>query len=93
MTDSDFESITAGLRTPGGQLGPAEFEAVMRRQIRHAAQAKLALVGGGVRSAEDTEFMQFGTLKMILLAQVRCLGPRWRRRDADRAGVMLPAQA
>ncbi len=36
-----------------------------------ATQAKLALVGGcGVLSAEDLEFMQFGTLKMILLEQV-----------------------
>jgi hypothetical protein len=69
MTDSDFQSITEGLRNEVGQLGPAEFEAVMRRQIKHVTQAKLALVGR-VRSAEDLEFMQFGALKMVLLEQV-----------------------
>ena len=69
MTDSDFKSITAGICCPGGHLKAAEFDIVMRRQIKQAALAKLALVGG-VRSAEDIEFMQFGTLKMILLEQV-----------------------
>ncbi len=69
MTDSDFQSITEGLCDADGQLGPEEFEAVMRRQIKHVTQAKLALVGG-VRSAEDLEFMQFGALKMVLLEQV-----------------------
>jgi hypothetical protein len=69
MTDSDFQSITEGLLNPDGDLGPVEFEAVMRRQIKHVTQAKLALVGG-MRSAEDLEFMQFGALKMILLEQV-----------------------
>ncbi len=71
MTDSDFQSITAGICGPDGQLKAAEFDTVMRQQIKQAAQAKLALVGG-VRSAEDVEFMQFGTLKMILLEQVLC---------------------
>jgi hypothetical protein len=72
LTDSDFQSITAGLCTPDGQLGPLEFEAVMRRQIKHATQAKLALVGN-MRSPEDLEFMQFGALKMLLLEQVDSL--------------------
>ena len=71
MTDSDFQSITEGLCDSDGQLGPAEFEVVMRRQIKHMTQAKLALVGG-VRSADDLEFMQFGALKMVLLEQVCC---------------------
>jgi hypothetical protein len=69
MTDSDFQSIIAGISCPDGQLGATEFDTVMRQQIKHAAQAKLALVGG-VRSADDIEFMQFGTLKLILLEQV-----------------------
>jgi hypothetical protein len=69
MTDSDFQSITAGISCPDGQLKAEEFDKVMRQQIKQAAQAKLALVGG-VRSAEDIEFMQYGTLKMILLEQV-----------------------
>jgi hypothetical protein len=69
MTDSDFQSITSGLCGPDGTLGPLEFEAVMRRQIKQATQAKLALVGD-VRSPEDLEFMQFGALKMLLLEQV-----------------------
>ena len=69
MTDSDFQSITEGLCQADGQLGPVEFEAVMRRQIKQITQAKLALVGG-IRSTEDLEFMQFGALKMVLLEQV-----------------------
>ena len=69
MTDSDFQSITEGLCNADGQLGPVEFEAVMRRQIKQVTRAKLALVGG-MRSAEDLEFMQFGALKMVLLEQV-----------------------
>ncbi len=69
MTDSDFQSITSGLCSPDGQLGPLEFEAVMRRQIKQATQAKLALMGG-MRSPEDVEFMHFGALKMVLLEQV-----------------------
>jgi phosphoribosylformimino-5-aminoimidazole carboxamide ribonucleotide (ProFAR) isomerase len=69
MTDSDFQSITEGLCNSDGQLGPVEFEAVMKRQIKQVTQAKLALVGG-IRSAEDLEFMQFGALKMVLLEQV-----------------------
>ena len=71
MTDSDFQSITAGICGPDGHLKAVEFDKVMRQQIKQAAQAKLALVGG-VRSTEDIEFMQFGTLKMILLEQVLC---------------------
>jgi hypothetical protein len=70
LTDSDFQSITKGLCKTDGELGPVEFEAVMRRQIKQVIQAKLALVGG-LRSAEDLEFMQFGALKMVLLEQVR----------------------
>ncbi len=69
MTDSDFQSITEGLCNTDGELGPMEFEAVMKRQIKQVTQAKLALVGG-MRSAEDLEFMQFGALKMVLLEQV-----------------------
>ena len=69
MTDSDFQSITAGLCGPDGTLGPLEFEAVMRQQIKQATQTTLALVGD-VRSPEDLEFMQFGALKMLLLEQV-----------------------
>jgi hypothetical protein len=72
MTDSDFQSITGGLPDFDGQLGPQEFEAVMRRQIRQSTQAKLALVGN-IRSPEDLEFMQFGALKMLLLEQVDLL--------------------
>ncbi len=41
MTDSDFQGITAGLCGADGQLGPAEFEAVMRRQMKHATQVRL----------------------------------------------------
>ena len=69
MTDSDFQSITEGLLNADGQLGPVQFEAVMKRQIKNVIQTKLALVGG-MRSTEDLEFMQFGALKMVLLEQV-----------------------
>ena len=43
LTDSDFQSITAGLCKPDGQLGPLEFEVVMRRQLRHAVQVSFEL--------------------------------------------------
>jgi hypothetical protein len=69
MTDSDFQSITEGMCLADGQLGPVEFEVVMRRQIKQVTQSKLALVGSA-RSAVDLEFMQFGALKMVLLEQV-----------------------
>ena len=43
----------------------------MRKQIRHMAQSKLSLIAG-VRSAEELEFMQYGTLKLIFMEQVTC---------------------
>jgi hypothetical protein len=46
-----------------------EFENVMRRQIRHMAQSKLCLMPG-VRSNDETEFMQYGTLKLMFMDQV-----------------------
>ena len=82
MTDSDFQSITAGLCSADGTLGPLEFEAVMRRQIKQATQAKLALVGD-IRSPEDLEFMQFGALKMLLLEQVEM----WARRGVNNRNI------
>ncbi len=84
MTDSDFQSITSGLCGFKGQLGPLDFEAVMRRQIKHVTQAKLALVGG-MRSPEDLEFMQFGALKIVLLEQVVWCGVNWNLRYENMA--------
>jgi hypothetical protein len=40
VTDSDFRLITAGVCGPDGELGPAEFEAAMRRQIKLAVQVR-----------------------------------------------------
>ena len=54
-----------------------EFENVMRKQIRHMAQSKLMLMPG-VRSAEETEFMQFGTLKLMFMEQAPLPHPRAR---------------
>ena len=75
VTPSDFASITdnGALCDGRGQLGPAEFEAVMRRQIRHLAQARLALDAdaGGARTPDEAEFMQFGTLKLMFMEQTR----------------------
>ena len=50
-------------------MGQAEFENVMRKQIRHMAQSKLSLISG-VRSTDELEFMQFGTLKLMFMDQV-----------------------
>ncbi len=74
MTASDFASITLNgeLCDETGQLGPKEFEAVMRKQIRHMAQSKLSLDAlVGERTHEDLEFMQFGMLKMMFMEQTR----------------------
>mmetsp|Transcript_67340 Transcript_67340/g.179747 ORF Transcript_67340/g.179747 Transcript_67340/m.179747 type:complete len:641 (-) Transcript_67340:424-2346(-) len=70
MSDSDFASITndGALCDSRGQLGPAEFETVMRLQIRHLTQSMLQL-GTGERSASDTHFMQFGSIKMMMMEQ------------------------
>ena len=72
MSASDFASITEDgeLCDERGQLGPAEFENVMRKQIRHIAQSKLSLECGE-RSPEELEFVQFGIQKMIFMELTR----------------------
>ena len=39
-------------------------------QIRHLCQSKLSLAGTRDRSADELDFMQYGTLKIILMEQV-----------------------
>ena len=41
VTDADFDGLTRGgaLCAPGGRLGPAEFEALMREQLQRHTQA------------------------------------------------------
>ena len=40
VTDADFDGLTRGgaLCAPGGRLGPAEFEALMREQLQRHTQ-------------------------------------------------------
>ena len=72
MTASDFASITedGDLCDERGQLGPTEFENVMRKQIRHVAQSKLSLECVD-RSPEELEFVQYGIQKMIFMELTR----------------------
>ena len=66
MTASDFASFTqnGALCDEEGQLGPDEFEHVMRLHIRQLAQSKLAAVGEE-RSPEDEAFAQSSAIKVI----------------------------
>ena len=66
MTASDFASFTqnGALCDEEGQLGPDEFEHVMRFHIRQLAQSNLAVVGEE-RSPEDEEFAQCSALKVL----------------------------
>ena len=59
MTASDFASFTqnGALCDEEGQLGPVEFERVMRYHIRQLAQSKLA-------SPDDEDFAQCNALKV-----------------------------
>jgi hypothetical protein len=68
MTELDFASITSNglLCDERGMLGPAEFEAAMRKELRRFAQRQLA----DALSHElftPAEFAQFAALKMLSL--------------------------
>ena len=72
MTASDFASFTqnGALCDEEGQLGPTEFERVMRYHIRHLTQSKLAL-GSEARTPEEEDFVQSCSLRVILMEQTR----------------------
>jgi hypothetical protein len=67
ISEPDFLGlIDPDLLPEDRKLGPEEFEAVMRRQLQTFSQARLANVPA-VRTAGDTDFLLFNTLKMVLL--------------------------
>ena len=73
VTASDFASFTqnGALCDEEGQLGPREFEHVMRYHIRHLTQSKLALTASESRSGDDAESMQLSAIKLLLMEQTR----------------------
>jgi hypothetical protein len=67
ISEPDFLGlIDPELLPVDNRLGPEEFEAVIRRQLQAFSQARLANVPA-VRTAGDTDFLLFNTLKMVLL--------------------------
>ncbi len=67
MSEADFLGmIEPELLVEDHKLGPKEFESVMRRQLQAFSQARLANIPA-VRTASDTDFLLFNTLKMTLL--------------------------
>jgi hypothetical protein len=77
LSEADYAVLTqdGALCDAGGGLGPASFEAALRRQIALYHQRKLsdALVVG---SGGKAELLQVAALKAVLLEQVRD-EPRW----------------
>ena len=72
VSDSDFIDITKNgeLCNERKNLGPAQFEAVMREQLQLYMQARLSSTSE-LWNATDDEFTELGTLKQILLEQAR----------------------
>jgi hypothetical protein len=67
LSEPDFwVLIDADLLPEDKKLGPVEFEAVMRRQLLAFSQARLSNVPP-VRTASDSDFLLFNTLKMVLM--------------------------
>jgi hypothetical protein len=72
ITPLDFDSITNGraLCDAQGNIGPAEFCAVMMREMRSYIQSRLTEQGFSKhRTPEDTEFTNLAATKMILAEQ------------------------
>jgi hypothetical protein len=51
-------------------------QVAMRKQLRHVAQSRLCLLSAH-RTPEEADLMHYGTLKLILMEQVR--SPSWSR--------------
>jgi hypothetical protein len=72
LTQLDFDSLTNGraLCDAQGSIGPAEFCAVMMRELRSYMQSRLTEHGFSKhRTPEDTEFTSLAATKMILAEQ------------------------
>jgi hypothetical protein len=71
LSDSDFIAMTknGALCNAKGQLGPKEFEILMREQILNYTQSRMS-AASEFWSVSDQDFTELGTLKQILMEQL-----------------------